>query len=101
MTVDVKAVVGKMDWPVGSLEVEHPDRHYLVLLCYNDAFVAPVGAPAPPPDLWVVPLEAARPFVKPYGKGMKVVWRKAFVAGGAAYRDAWGPLLPRPAREAR
>jgi hypothetical protein len=90
-TVDVKAVVGKMDRPVGSLDVEHPEPHFLVLLCYNHAFVVPVGAPPPNPDLWVVPFAEAPQFVKPYKRGMNVV-SKGFVAAGDRYRHAWDLL---------
>ena len=90
VTVDVKAVAKPMDWPVGTKAVANPDRHFLVLLCYNGTFDNPQTSP----DVWVVPyadLERAD-LIKPYRGGMCVVSRAALKATGARYKDRWADL---------
>jgi hypothetical protein len=94
ITIDVKAVAKQMDWPVGSREVAHPERHFLVLLCYNGAFTDP----ATPPDVWVVPYAdlEAEGLVKPYKGGMRVVSRARLLQTGDTYRNGWKRLEAAP-----
>lgn len=52
VTVEVKGVAKKYDWPVGNLETKHPDQHFVALVSFEDRIDE---ADMPPPRVWVLP----------------------------------------------
>ena len=92
ITIDVKAVAKCMDWPISNRRVAHPDRHFVVLLCYNDAF----GDPAVAPDSWVVPFGdlATGDLTKDFRGDMRCIVRRRLLQQGERYREAWSLLRP-------
>ena len=51
VTIDVKAVAGRVDWLVGNAGGPARDRHFVVLLAYDGKF----GEVAELPKAWVLP----------------------------------------------
>ncbi|MSO83845.1 MAG: hypothetical protein EXQ53_11220 [Acidobacteria bacterium] len=84
ITVDVKAVAGKMDWLMGSAPDEPKPNHYVVLVSYDGRFSDAQHAPR----CWVLRHDEVLPLVKTAkGKGrMRHLSRKE-VLGGFASRE--------------
>lgn len=93
VTIDVKGVANKYDWPAGKLNPGVTGQHFLVLLSFEGKFASPSVAPS----VWVVPHRDLMPFVKPYSGGMKVVSRSLMKKRGERYRDAWHLIVDLPA----
>ena len=51
ITIDVKAVAGKVDWLVGNVAGTPRERHYVVLITYNGKFAHVNDLP----DAWIFP----------------------------------------------
>jgi hypothetical protein len=60
VTIDVKAVAGKVDWLVGSATGPARPRHFVVLLTYDGTF----NDPATLPRVWVFPHAEFLSYVK-------------------------------------
>jgi len=94
VTVDVKAVAGKMDWLMGNTPDTPKPNHFVVLVSYegqfNDARVAP--------RCWVVSHKDILPIIKTaWTKGaMRYLSRKQALADFADREGAW-QLLAKPA----
>ena len=91
VTIDVKAVAKCMDWPLSSKLVANPERHFLVLLCYNNQFTDPGAMP----DTWVIPYAALEPekLTKKFKGDMTCVIRKRVVETGTTFKNQWNGLL--------
>jgi len=89
VTIDVKAVADKYDWPVGKLHAGIPDRHFFALLSFEGKFSDPLTAP----NVWIVPFLKVNEFIKPYAGGMNVVSRALMKRHGAAYKDSWHLII--------
>jgi hypothetical protein len=90
ITIDVKAVAKRMDWPIGSKAVVSPDRHFVIFVCYNDSFANVASAP----DTWIVPFAAIEQLdlAKPYKGGMRVMSRARLLKDGMQFKEAWHSL---------
>ncbi len=98
VTVDVKAVAGKMDWLMGGSSPASPlAHHFVVLLSYEGRF----GDPKQVPRCWIFPQAEIEPLVKTAGIGgkMRYLSRKLVLATFADREGAWS-LLAQPEREA-
>lgn len=51
VTVDVKAVAGRMDWQVGNAGTEERNRHFVVLMTYDGQLADPNYTPR----AWILP----------------------------------------------
>ena len=85
LTVDVKGVARKYDWPVGNLTAQYPQQHFVVLVSFEGQIDDP-GMPAP--RVWIIPFSQIAPFVRVY-KSRTNVSRAAVVADGVKYENAW------------
>jgi hypothetical protein len=55
VTVEVKGIAKKYDWPANNLVTEKPERHFVALV----SFEGRIGDPQmPPPRVWIVPFAA-------------------------------------------
>lgn len=90
VTVDVKAVAGKMDWLMGTRSLEPLPGHFVVLVSYEGRFDDPAHAPL----CWIIPEAALAPMIKTAkGKSsMRYLSRKRVVDELQAYKGAWGLL---------
>lgn len=86
VTVEVKGVAKKYDWPANNLTTDRPDRHFVVLISFEGRIH---DHEMPPPRVWVLPFRLVEPFKRFYGSRMNVVSRAAVVSGGSSYENAW------------
>lgn len=86
ITVDVKAVAGKMDWLLGSSKPKAKAGHFIVLVGYEGQFNQPLAVPR----VWVVPSLDLAKHTKVAGNGKThYVPRKAFLDAGGQYEGVW------------
>lgn len=91
MTVDVKGVAGRDDWPADNIKVPDHDRHFLALV----SFEGRIADPDQVPSIWIVPAGELATFLRTY-KSRKVVSRAAVRSKGAYFKGAWNLLLGHP-----
>jgi hypothetical protein len=90
VTIDVKGVSGKYDWPADNVRAPIGNRHFLVLV----SFEGRIGKSDFMPDVWVVPHKKVRRFAKQY-KGRRNISRALMLKSGDEFRDAWDLVLHR------
>jgi hypothetical protein len=90
ITVDVKAVAGKMDWLMGSSPNSPKLNHFIVLVSYDGRFADAEHAPR----CWVLRHYEVLPLVKTAsGKGrMRYLSRKAVLDSFGPREGAWSVL---------
>jgi hypothetical protein len=90
LTIDVKAVAGKVDWLVGNVGREPRPNHFVVLLSYDGRF----SDLRTTPSAWVMPhadfLGLVRSVAAP--STMRFISRKQVLEEGTFWRDAWDLL---------
>lgn len=84
ITVDVKGVAGRHDWPADNVRIPEHGRHFLVLVSFEGQIVNPSSCPS----VWVVPARRLGSFMRKY-RVRKVISRAAIKDQGRRYRDAW------------
>jgi len=86
LTIDVKAVAGKLDWLMGNRELLADPRHFVTLVGYEGA----IADPGRLPRVWIFPSPALQRFVRVNeGKSLWYVPRKAILDGATDYENAW------------
>ena len=85
VTVEVKGIAKKYDWPADNLVTEHPERHFVALVGFEGKIDDP-GMPAP--RVWIVPFPQIASFKRVY-KTRTNVSRAAVTAGAGKYENAW------------
>ncbi len=89
LTIDVKAVAGKVDWLLGNNPLQAAKNHFVVLLSYEGKF----SDTSCLPKVWIVPSEKLASFVKVAGNNTtRFLSRKTFREDGKEYENAWGLL---------
>jgi hypothetical protein len=88
VTVEVKGVAKRYDWPADNIQSASPKRHFVVLV----SFEGRVEEPASPPRCWVIPLPELKPYLRRYPKGRRNVSRAAINETGKKFEDAWSRL---------
>lgn len=94
ITIDVKAVAGKMDWLMSRSPDQPKPNHYVVLVSYDGRF----GDAQQAPRCWVLRHREVLPLVKTAsGKGrMRYLSRKAVLDTFGAREGAWQLLGASP-----
>ena len=89
ITIDVKAVAGRVDWLVGSSDGEPRERHFVVLITYNGQFADLSTKPA----IWILPHAQFLAMVKSAKPPSKMRFvSRAEVRKLTARADAWNLL---------
>jgi hypothetical protein len=90
VTIDVKAVAGKLDWLVGNVLEEPRQNHFVVLVSYESKFADLLSVPR----VWIFPhaellrmIKSAKP-----PSTMKYVSRREVVQL-SQYENAWSLIL--------
>lgn len=99
VTVEVKGLAGKYEWPAENLSSSTPDSHFVVLVSYEGAIS---DVEMPPPSVWVIPFPEVERFKRQY-KTRTNISRSAVLSDGEQFRNAWwliagngaGPDAPR------
>jgi hypothetical protein len=86
ITIDVKGVSKRNDWPIRTSGVAAPQRHFYALLCFNGKIHDPQAIP----DVWIIPHSVILELVKPYKDGsMEVVSQYRVRQDANKFRNAW------------
>jgi len=91
VTLDVKGVAKRYDWPASNVEPHHPERHFVVLV----SFEGQIANPAVAPRCWVVPLPELEPYLHTYGTRLDVV-RSLMQEHGEQFENAWSLITGEP-----
>ena len=86
VTVEVKGIAKKYDWPANNLVTDKPDQHFVALVSFEGRFVDPKMHP---PRVWIIPFPAVERFKRTYPGGRINIARAALLAGGAELENAW------------
>lgn len=85
VTVEVKGVAGKYDWPASNIQSHRPKRHFIALVCFEGVIS---HQEMPKPRVWIVPYSNLKPFMR-YYKGRTNVSRAAIKSEGARFENKW------------
>jgi len=84
VTVEVKGVAKRYDWPAGNIQSPHPERHFVVLVSFEGQIADPTVAPR----CWVVPLPDLEPYLHQYGTRLDVL-QSSMQENGEQFENAW------------
>jgi hypothetical protein len=90
VTIDVKGVAGKYDWPADNISLMPRKRHFFAFVSFEGKFEDPRAVPS----IWVVPHVHVEQFRAKYS-GRSNVSRAKLVAEGDSFRENWALLLGR------
>jgi hypothetical protein len=84
VTIDVKGVAKRWDWPADNFRLPVHNRHFLALVSFEGK-IREAGAS---PSVWIVPARKMVPFLRKY-RTRTVISRAAEEGPGRRFRDAW------------
>jgi len=85
ITVEVKGIAKKYDWPADNLVTEHPENHFVALVSFEGRIDE---VDMPPPRVWVIPFLDVEGFKRYYANRTNVS-RAAIRADGGKFENAW------------
>jgi hypothetical protein len=85
ITVEVKGVAKKYDWPANNLVTQKPDHHFVALVSFEGRIEEPEMLA---PRVWIVPFREVERFKRFY-QGRINVSRAAILAEGQHFENAW------------
>lgn len=85
ITVEVKGVAKRWDWPADNIKPKNPDNHFVVLVSFEGRID---DQSMPAPKVWVVPFPKLEQFITRFRTRTNVS-RAKVSRSGAAYQDAW------------
>jgi len=85
VTVEVKGIAKKYDWPANNLVTDRPNSHFVVLVSFEGRIDE---SDMPPPRVWVLPFLQVERFKRIYGSRTNVS-RAAIRADGGKFENAW------------
>ena len=90
ITIDVKAVAGKMDWLMGTPVVSAQPQHFVILVSYEGQF----GNHEIAPRCWVLRHQEVLPLIKAAGArgAMRYLSRKQILDVFSKHEGAWHRL---------
>ena len=86
VTVEVKGLAKKYEWPANNLVTQKPDHHFVALVCFEGRIDE---REMPPPRVWIVPFRDVERFKRVYPGGRTNVSRAAMLANGGQFENAW------------
>jgi hypothetical protein len=86
VTVEVKGLAKKYDWPANNLVTDKPDRHFVALVSFEGHIENP---DMPSPRVWIVPFPEVERFKKTFTGGRIDVIRSKLQREGSQFENAW------------
>jgi hypothetical protein len=86
VTVEVKGVAKKFDWPANNLATQDPQRHFVALISFEGRISEPS---MPPPRVWIFPYAEIERLKHSYPGGRTNVKRKAVLEHASEFENAW------------
>jgi len=94
ITVEVKGLAGKYEWPVNNLVSQTPripERHFVALVSFEGRID---DRTMPPPRVWIIPFPDLAQFTREYPTSKRVnVSRAEVLSSGMPYENAWHLVL--------
>ena len=84
VTIDVKGVAKRWDWPADNVRTPEHNRHFLALV----SFEGKIRESGATPSVWIVPAQKVAPFLRKY-RTRTVISRAAVETKGKRFREAW------------
>ncbi|MFC1580065.1 hypothetical protein ACFL4N_04065 [Thermodesulfobacteriota bacterium] len=84
ITIDVKGLAGKYDWPADNIKKPGNSQHYIALV----SFEGRIDDPSFTPKVWIIPYGDIKNFEKQYAT-RKNISRSLIVNKGKKYLHAW------------
>lgn len=92
ITIDVKGLEGRYDWPADNIHLLQDAQHFYVLVSFEGKITDPLS----PPSAWIIPANELAQFIRKY-KTRTVISRSEVKAKGHNFLHAWAPLIGRKA----
>ena len=84
ITIDVKGLEKRYDWPADNIHNFDDIRHFYVLVSFGGKITDPLS----PPSVWIIPADELAQFIRKY-KTRIVVSRADVESKGQNYLHAW------------
>src|SRR5947209_7263819 len=84
VTVEVKGVAQKYDWPANNLVTSTPERHFVALVSFEGHIDDPV---MPAPRVWIFPFAQVERFKRSFPRGRVNVSRAAVLADAGQFEN--------------
>lgn len=85
ITIDVKGLAGKYEWPADNISSSNPDNHFIILVSYegdiNDFEMKT-------PRTWIIPFNEIKCFKRSYRNRTNIA-RSILLKEGSHYENAW------------
>ncbi len=88
VTIDVKGVARRYDWPATNVRETKRKNHFYVLVSYEGS----IQDPSFLPSVWIIPGNRISKFIKQY-KTRTNISRALVKNEGSEYRDAWDQIV--------
>jgi hypothetical protein len=88
ITIDVKGIAKKYDWPADNIRAPKRGKHFIILVSYEGQIEDPTFMP----NVWIIPYNKIRYFTKEY-QTRKNVSRPLINNRGDKYLNAWDLLI--------
>lgn len=88
ITIDVKGVAGRYDWPATNVRETKRTNHFYVLVSFEGL----IQDPSILPSVWIIPGNRISKFIKQY-KTRTNISRALVKNEGSEYRDAWYQIV--------
>ncbi len=84
ITIDVKGIAKKYDWPADNIRAPRGGKHFIVLVSYEGKIEDPTFTP----NVWIIPHREIERFIKEY-RTRKNVSRSLVMKQGAEFLNVW------------
>ena len=84
ITIDVKGIAKKYDWPADNIRAPRGGKHFLALVSYEGKIEDPTFTP----NVWIIPHKEIERFIKEY-RTRKDVSRSLVTKQGEKFLNAW------------
>ena len=88
VTVEVKGVARRYDWPADNIQSATPNRHYVALVSFEGRIEDATAGPR----CWVIPFQDLKPYLRQY-KGRRNVSRSAVLKSGQQFENALSRII--------
>lgn len=85
VTIDVKGLAGKHEWPIDNISSSNPNKHFIVLVSFEGNISDPE---MPSPRTWIIPFTELDPFKRSYTTRTNIA-RSILLKEGHKYENAW------------
>ena len=93
ITIDVKGIAKKYDWPADNIRAPKSGKHFVVLVSYEGK----IEDSSFGPKVWVIPHKKTKRFIKQY-RTRKNVSRSLVTKQGKEFLNAWD-LISNPGED--